>query len=125
MWVKRKRLGGFAADATHGARCGHEVGIADVVAGFLFVNNALQPVLNLAVGGSGTEDGPQVVLYNTEQASTNLPVGREPYAIAVTTKRFANWSNDSDFSRAIVEGPSLRGRGDVLVGYREKVKTPV
>src|SRR2546421_4326812 len=50
----------------------------------------------------------QIVIPDGKKTSTNLPVGSNADAAAVSAKRIRNWRNDSDLSDAIVEAITSR-----------------
>ena len=96
------RAPGSAADTAHRAGGLHEVGLADVVAGFLLPHNPAQPIRDgRIVVAAIAQSRAQVVLGHAEKARANLAVGGEAKTVAMSAKGFAHRRDDADLSAAI------------------------
>ncbi len=85
--VNYAKIGGSStADMHHATRWLEETGFADVMAGFLALDDTANPLAHLLVGGTTTHQAQKVVIALGEQAGADFAVRGEADAAAMTTK---------------------------------------
>src|SRR3954470_10387175 len=106
------REGGSAADLAHRAAGAHEVDLADAVAGPLGTDRAHdlvgEEVVELVVGRTAAEDGPQVELLEREQAGPQLALGGHADAVALLAERLGHAGDHADVADAVGVAEAFR-----------------
>src|SRR4051812_32459629 len=93
------------------------------MAGLFLQNDFMNPLFNLLISNALAQFGAKVMLGDTEEASPDLPIGRQPQPIAMTTKRFAHRGNDPQFATTIGERPAFGRLGRIRRRERTKLKS--
>ncbi len=111
--VKRNafRRTALSADVDHGSGGGDEVGFADVVPFFLFLDDCSDEVGYFFVAGAAAHLGVQIVIPDGEEAGANLAIAGNADAAAMAAKGVRNRRDDSDLSHAVIETVAARGFG--------------
>src|SRR6476659_943291 len=100
---------GLSADVDHGAGGGNEVGLTNVMAGFLAFHNAADELNQRFVARAAPHQFGEVVIPDGEEAGADLAVGSDAHAAAVAAERMGNRSNDADLTDAVGEAVAERG----------------
>ena len=112
----------LSADMHHGARRGHEIGFADVVALFFLLDHAANEFRQFFVGSAAAHLGVQVVVPDGKQAGADLAVGGDADAAAVSAEGMGDRRDDADLADAVVEAVAARG---LAAGMRNFDQRPV
>src|SRR5215813_2358138 len=99
----------LAANMYHGPRCGNEVLLADVVAGFLAVDHASNELDQLIVRRTAPYQPIKIVIPHGEKTGANLAVGGDTNTAAVSTERMGDRRDNPDLPDAIVENIATCG----------------
>src|SRR5664280_2753988 len=90
--------------------------------GFLAQNHFFKPPGNGLIGCLAPQERAQVVLGHAEQAGSNLAIGSEPDAVAVSAERFADGRNHSDLAAALRKLPAFGSRRWIIRRGRPQLK---
>src|SRR5258708_11874328 len=93
----------------HGAGGGHKIGLADMVAGFFFLDDAANEFCQFVVRRAAEHLVVQIMVPDGKQAGANLAVGGNANAAAVSAKRMRYRRDDADFSDAVVKAITAGG----------------
>ena len=107
----------LASNRAHGSIGLFEIGFADVVAGFFFEDNGLEPFDDVGVGGVASEEGFEVVIVQAKKAGADFAVGGEGEAVAWTAEGFADGGDEANFTLpffAVLEPPAGCGGGGMF-----------
>ena len=110
----------LAADVDHGAVGLVEAGFADVVAGFLGVNDAEEVLAEVVVGGAEAELSDEVVFTEREEAGADFAVGGEADAGAGAAEGLCDWGDDADFAGGVGESVAACGFAGVVGSERDE-----
>src|SRR5436305_5738096 len=87
---------------------------------FFLENHFAEVFPKSGVFDSGAEAGAEVVFNGAEETGADFTIGGEPQAIAMSTKRFRDGSNNPNLAFALTDGPAFGGLGFVFGSNRNQ-----
>src|ERR1035441_9873298 len=92
----------------HGPRSRHKVGLADMVALFFLLHDALNELRQVFVAGTTPHLRVQIVIPHREQAGADLPVAGDADSAAMSAERMRHRRDDADLADSIFKAVASR-----------------
>src|SRR5262245_45722434 len=111
------------ADTTHRSLRLNEIGLANVVPGFLLQHNHSELLGNRFIRSPGAQWTFHIMLVETKKTGADFSIRSQPEAIAMAAKWFGHWRDNSDFGVASGDTPAARRFRRIRVFEREQIES--